>query len=79
MHIIFLYYTYNVTSHDRIIMVHYITNLKITQQNIKCKVMQMLFRNKVMQMPFLFVAMQIAMSFSYHPSEIMLGFFYFYE
>lgn len=40
MYLIFLYYTYNVMSHDRIIMVHYITNLKITQQNIKCKVMQ---------------------------------------
>jgi hypothetical protein len=49
MHIIFLYYTYNVTSHDRIIMVHYITNLKIRQQNIKCKVMQMLFRNSLGQ------------------------------
>jgi len=49
MHIIFLYYTYNVTSHDRIIMVHYITNLKITQQNIKCKIMQMLFRNSLGQ------------------------------
>jgi hypothetical protein len=61
---------------DRFITVSYNVLGENGLKNKLCKKNLSFYRN---QMPFLFVAMQIAMSFSYHPSEIMLGFFYFYE